>query len=85
MRMVDAKPLRRTPKHILASEDRLCLLILGVQRGLDRLSIDNAQRDQIFTDPSAEPFLSRQSKPDVLLARETLRNQQFAEEHDAAP
>jgi hypothetical protein len=58
---------------------------LAIERGFECLTVDDAQRDQIFTDPPAEPFLARQSKLNVLLANEALRNQQFAKEHDAAP
>ena len=85
LRMVDAEPLRRTPKHILAGEDLFCPLVLAIERGLECLSVDDTHRDQIFTDPAAQPFLTRQSKLDVLLANEALRNQQFAKEHDLAP
>jgi hypothetical protein len=72
LRMVVAKAARRALQQILARQDRLRPFVLAVQRGLERLPVDDPQRDQVLADPSAEPFLARQGNLDVLFASQAL-------------
>jgi hypothetical protein len=81
VRVVGTKAPDGSCQQILAGEDRLCPIVLGAQRGLERLAADNSQRNQIFADPSAEALLARQGKLYVLFSNEALRDQKFTEKH----
>lgn len=81
LRMVGTKALNRSCQQILTGEDCLCSFVLGVQRRLEGLAIDDPQRNQVFADPSAEAFLARQGELDVLFSSEALRDQKFTEKH----
>lgn len=82
LRVTETKALDRSGQQILAGEDRLGSLVLGIQRGLEGFAIDDTQRDQVFADPSAEAFLARQGILDVLFPSQTLRDQKFTEKHN---